>query len=26
VRDAVTRFAGDVRSGKYPDADHSFQQ
>jgi 3-methyl-2-oxobutanoate hydroxymethyltransferase len=26
VRDAVTRFAGEVRSGKYPDADHSFQQ
>lgn len=26
VRDAVMRFAGDVRSGKYPDADHSFQQ
>ena len=26
VRDAVTRFSGDVRSGKYPDADHSFQQ
>jgi 3-methyl-2-oxobutanoate hydroxymethyltransferase len=26
VRDAVTRFAGEVRAGKYPDADHSFQQ
>jgi len=24
VRDAVERFAGDVRDGRYPDADHSF--
>jgi 3-methyl-2-oxobutanoate hydroxymethyltransferase len=26
VRDAATRFAAEVRAGKYPDADHSFQQ
>ena len=26
VRDAAARFAAEVRSGKYPDADHSFQQ